>query len=64
MSNYVYVMARMLHFCYISSPSIAVAGKHGQRRAMTAQKPQAGSDWLNPHSFGTISTFGSIANVA
>ncbi len=40
----------------ISSPSIAVAGEHGKRHAMPAHKPQAVSDWLNPHSLGTIST--------
>ena len=50
----VYVMARMLYKFIISSPSLAIAGKHGKRHAM----PQAVSDWLNPHSLGTISAFG------
>ena len=42
MANYVYVMARMLHF--------TVAGKHGKRHTMRAYKAQGVSDWLNPHS--------------
>ena len=37
-----------------SSPSLAVAGKHGKRHAMHANKPQAVSDWLNLHSLGTM----------
>ena len=48
----------------ISSPSLAVVGEHGKRHAMPAHKPQAVSDWLNPQSLGTISTFGTIANFA
>ena len=48
----------------ISSPSLAVAGEHGQRHAMRAHKPQAVSDWLNPLSLGTMSTFGYIENLA
>ena len=48
----------------ISSPSLAIAGKHGKRHNMPAHKPQAVSDWLNPHSLGPISAFGSIANLA
>ena len=48
----------------ISSQSLAVAGYHGKRHAMPMQKPQALSDWLNTHSLGTISAFGSIANLA
>ena len=39
----------------ISSPSLAIVGKHGKRHAMPAHKPHAVSDWLNPLSFGTIS---------
>ena len=46
MANYVYVMARMLHFYQ----SLAIAGKPGKRHAMRAHMPQAVSDWLNPHS--------------
>ena len=62
MANCVYVMARVLS-C-ISSPSLAVVGEHEKRHAMAVQKPQAVSDWLNPHSLGTNTTFGSIANLA
>ena len=40
------------------------AGKHGKRHAIRAHKPQAVSDWLNPHSFGTMSAFGCIENLA
>ena len=48
----------------ISSPYLAVAGEHGKRHSVPAHKPQGVSDWLNPHSLGTISAFGSIANLA
>ena len=51
-----------MHF--LSSPSLAVAGEHGKRHAMPAQKPQAVPDWLHRHSLGTISALGSIANLA
>ena len=61
MADYIYVTAKMLSL-YISSPSLAIAGKHGKRHAMPAHKPQAVSDWLNPHSLGTISAFGINAN--
>ena len=47
-----------------SSPSLAVAGKPEKRYAMPAHKPQDFSDWINPHSFGNISAFGSMANLA
>ena len=40
-------------FC-ISSPSLAVAGEHGKRHARQAHKPKAVSDWLNPHTLGTM----------
>ena len=57
----IHVIARMLIF--ISSPSLAVAGKHVKRHARRAEKRQADFDWLNPHSLGTIPTFDSIANL-
>ena len=60
--NYVYLMTRMLYF-YISSPSLAVAGEPGKRHAMPVHKPQAVSDWLNLHSLGTISPFGSALQI-
>ena len=44
----------------LRSPSLAVAGEHRKRHAMRAHKPQAVSDWLNPHSLGTMSAFGYI----
>ena len=49
---------------FISSPSLAVAGKHGKHHAMHALKPQAVSDWLNPNSLGTMPAFGYIENLA
>ena len=56
---------RWQEYCIcISSPSLAIVDKHGKRHAMPAHKPQAVSNWLNPHSLGTISAFGSIANLA
>ena len=48
----------------LTSPSLAVAGKHVKRHARRAQKRQADFAWLNPHSLGTISTFDIIANLA
>ena len=62
MANCVYVMAGMRHF--LSSPCLAIAGKHGKRHAMRTHKPQAVSDGLNPHSSGTMSAFGYIENLA
>ena len=62
MANCVYAMARMLQFYKL--PSLAVAGQHGKRHAIPADQPQAISEWLNPHSIGTISAYGSIANFA
>ena len=56
MANCVYVMTQM--YIYISSPSLAVASKHGKRHAMRMHKPQVVSDRLNPHSLGTMSAFG------
>ena len=38
---------------FISSPSLAVAGKYGKHHAMRSHKTQAVSDWLNPHYLGT-----------
>ena len=35
-----------------TSSSIAVAGKPGKRPGMPVHKPQAVSDWLNPHYLG------------
>ena len=48
----------------ISSKALAVAGKHVKRHAVCAHKPQAVSDWFNPHSLGTMSAFGYIDNLA
>ena len=55
MANYVYLMTRMLHFY-----KFTVSCRHD----IPTHKPQAVSDWLNAHSLGTISAFGSIENVA
>ena len=49
MANYVYIMARM-RFFFISSPSLAVPGKHGTRHDMSMNMPRAVSDWLISHS--------------
>ena len=51
-------------FVFTSSPSIAVAGKHGKHHAMRAHKPQAVSHWLNPHSLWTMLAFGYIDSLA
>ena len=62
MANCVYVMARICIF--ISSPSLAVTGEHEKHHDKHAHKLQAVSDWLNPHSVGTMSAFGYIENLA
>ena len=41
----------------ISSPSLAIAGEHGKHHETCAHKQEAVSDWLNPHSLGTMSAF-------
>ena len=46
----------------LSSPFLAVAGKHGKLYAMRVHNPQAISDRLNQHSLGTVSAFGYIEN--
>ncbi len=35
-----------------------------KRHASRAHKQEAVSDWLNPHSLGTMSAFGCIAHLA
>ena len=39
-----------------------IAGEHGKRHETRAHRQEAVSDWLNPHSFGTLSAFGFIEN--
>ena len=48
----------------ISSPSLAIAGEHRKRHTTCVHKQEAISDWLNPHSLGTMSAFGCIENLA
>ena len=48
----------------ISSPSLAIAGEHRKRHATRAHRQEAVSDWLNPHSLGTMSAFGCIEHFA
>ena len=43
-----------------SSPFLAIAREHRTRHASRAHKQGAVSDWLNPHSLGTMSAFGCI----
>ena len=59
-------MSKLWQECsiFISSPSLTVAGKHGNRHAVRVHKPQTVSDWLNPHSLGTMSAFSYIENLA
>ena len=63
MANCVCVMTKIL-LLYISSLSIAIAGEPGKRYATRAHRQKAVSDWLNPHSLGTMSAFGCIENLA
>ena len=38
--------------------------KPGKRHAMHAHRQEAVSDWLNPHSLGTMSALGYIENLS
>ena len=49
---------------FVSSSSLAIAGEPGKRHATRAHRQEAISDWLNPHSLGTMSAFGCIENLA
>ncbi len=62
MSNYFYVMARMLHLYKL--PSLDIAGEPGKRHARRADKTQVVSDWLNPNSLGIMSAFSYIEYLA
>ena len=44
--------------------AFAIAGEHRKRHASRAHKQEAVSDWLNPHSLGTMSAFGCIDYLA
>ena len=46
----------------LSSPSLA--GEHGKRHDTRAHNQEAVSDWLNPHSLGTMSASGCMENLA
>ena len=48
----------------ISSSSLAIAGEHRKRHTSHTHKQDAFSDWLSPHSLGTMSAFGCIENLA
>ena len=62
MANCVSVMKK---YCVcISSPSLTIASEQGKSHAMHAHNPQAVSDWLCPHSLGTMSAFCCIDNLA
>ena len=49
---------------FLRLPYVAVAGEYEKLHTMRAHKQQAVSDWLNPHSLGTMSAFGYIENLA
>ena len=58
MANCVCVMTK---YCVcISSPSLAIADEPGKRHATHAHRQEAVSDWLNPHSLGTMSVFNLV----
>ena len=64
MANYVDVMARTLHFYKFTISRRGRQVNVTHMALMPAHKPQSVSDWSNLHSLGTISAFGSIANLA
>ena len=61
MANCVCVMTKLLR---LSSPSLAIAGEHRKRPNTRAHKQEVVSDWLNPHSLGTMSALWCIENLA
>ena len=54
----------MMKMMMISSPSPAIAGEHGKHHETRAHTQEAVSEWLNPHSLGTMSAFDCIENLA
>ena len=62
MANCICVMTKILRL--YSSPSLAIAGEDKKFHASRAHKQEAVSDWLNPHSLGTMSAFICIENLA
>ena len=62
MANCICVMTK---YCVcISSPSLAIAGEPVKRHATRVHRQEAVSNWSNPHYLGTMSSFGSIENLA
>ena len=60
-----YVIARMRHlYKFTMYPSLIVAMEPGKRHALRAHIPEAGTDWLNPLSLGTMSASAYIENLA
>ena len=51
----------MTKYCVCIS---SIAGEPGKRHSTRVHKQEAVSDWLNPHSLGTMSAFGCIDNLA
>ena len=64
MENCACVMTKIKYCVFISSPSLVIACEPGKHHATRAHREEAVSDWLNPHSFGTMSAFGCIDNLA
>ena len=64
MANCVCVMTKILRFVCISLPFLAIVSEHRKRHNTRAHEQEAVSDWLNPHSLGTMSAFGCIENLA
>ena len=55
----------MTKYCVcIISPSLAIVGEHRKRHASRAHKHEVVSDWLDPHSLGTVSASGFIEYLA
>ena len=62
MANCVCVMKKILRFKLLQS--LYKFNIPGKRHATRARRQEAVSDWLNPHSLGTMSAFGCIENFA
>ena len=56
------MMTKMLPLYKLTIPCHFI--EHGNRYATRAREQEAVSDWLNPHSLGTMSSFVCIENLA
>ena len=62
MANCVCMMTKILRLYKFTI--LAIAAEHRKCHAARANEREVVSDWLNPHSLGTMSAFGCIEHFA